>query len=48
MLADKILKEQKNPHDGEYMFKKATTLVEEGKAIERMLNTIIFNRCPCE
>ena len=31
MLADKILKEQKNPHDGEYMFKKATTLVEEGK-----------------
>ena len=48
MLANKILKEEKNPHDVEYMFKKATILVEEGKAIERMPNTIIYNRCPCE
>ncbi|XP_065926987.1 uncharacterized protein [Magallana gigas] len=29
ILADKILKENKNPHDGEYMFLKATTLTDE-------------------
>lgn len=29
MLADKILKENKNPHDGEYMYMKATTLTDE-------------------
>ncbi|XP_062610157.1 atrial natriuretic peptide receptor 1-like isoform X1 [Saccostrea cucullata] len=29
MLADKILKQNKNPHDGEYMFKMAATLTEE-------------------
>ncbi|XP_065940267.1 atrial natriuretic peptide receptor 2 isoform X1 [Magallana gigas] len=29
ILADKILKENKNPHDGEYMFLKATKLTAE-------------------